>query len=192
MNIKSRSVHDVEQEIIDTQAELDKFRLNPDKEMEDLLYHLPNNATNNLEDEAIKEQRVEYVLTRQEQLIEQLTRLKKEKLKLNFQSEVGLLKINLFTGEAQFNNYSFKFRKGFNPFMLLSFLCTNPKQQYKYDLLSSMLNDARRNSEDSLPEKRVRDTLQSISRQLKLNSQSDLFLKGKGTVGLNCDVQLIK
>lgn len=82
-----------------------------------------------------------------------------------------------------------KFRIKSNPYNLLLYMSKEPYKIFSFDELVVFLKKPRSES-DSTNERRVRDTIQSIRKELKL-AEGELFIVDYG-FGLNCDVQIRK
>lgn len=77
-----------------------------------------------------------------------------------------------------------------NGYLLLSLLIQYPGKIYTADQTAEVLNKAREYS-DSTPDRRARDTIQTIRKELGLvkDKVNDFFIVDKG-FGLNCKVEI--
>jgi len=77
-----------------------------------------------------------------------------------------------------------------NSYLLLSFLSDNPRKVFTADEIEKVLNKQRRDA-FSTPDRRVRDTIQTIRKELKIvnDKVNDFFLVDKG-FGLTCKVEI--
>lgn len=89
--------------------------------------------------------------------------------------------------------YNANFKIGLNDFKLLNFLAQsqNLYETFRPEELVAYLNDERQDSE-SLPERRIRNTIKSIRDKLGISGIDDPFIVSSKRFGLNCDVELIK
>ncbi|MDP2672155.1 MAG: hypothetical protein Q8O68_01445 [Candidatus Daviesbacteria bacterium] len=90
--------------------------------------------------------------------------------------------------------YEGEFDMSDNPYLLLKYLCVYPHKLFKkteIELLGNALNPLKGGAFDRDDERRVRDTLTYIRKQMSLknNKQDDPFVSAHG-FGLICDVEL--
>lgn len=78
-----------------------------------------------------------------------------------------------------------------NPFKLLIFLAKRPNEYFEPEKLDeAVLNPPRGHADHPLPDRRVRDTIREIRKQLKLKREDDFFLINKCRYGVKCSVEL--
>ncbi len=85
--------------------------------------------------------------------------------------------------------YEGKFSTKTNPYLLLQFLSKELGKVFEVQDLAKCLRNPRVGAEGTTEDRRVRDTVQSIRKKLKLPEGDDFFIVDKG-FGLDCDVEL--
>lgn len=128
---------------------------------------------------------LEYVF--QKVSIQELTKLR---FKYESKSPKRTLKFSQKTGKATYTDNDgktneFIFRPDTNPFRLLTYFAQFPQTQHQYNVLAQKLKEPRSGGEDSLPERRVTDTVTAIKKHLN----GVPFVTSKGYM-LDCPAQL--
>lgn len=111
----------------------------------------------------------------------------KGKLVFNYNGE---LKYITPTGKI----YTAKFLKRNNSYKLLVYLTSNPAEEHASTELVKVLNKVRADGDFPDKDRRVRDTIQNIRKQLgiiKANKQDDFFIVNKKNYGLGCAIEII-
>jgi hypothetical protein len=111
---------------------------------------------------------------------------KKNKLILNTKSG----EVVYFSGNGRQYKTSKPFGRKTNSFLLLDFLSKYPQIIFKADDLVKHLKNPRSGGEYSLPDRRIRDTIQTVRERMELSAESDFFVMESG-FGIKCDVELI-
>lgn len=120
---------------------------------------------------------------------------KQKKIIINFQNGSEQCKIVFIKKDSDLhveffsslgNSYQGKFRARTNPYLLLEFLSQKPGQVFSAEELEKILNP----SQKSTPDRRIRDTIQVVRSELKLQGDDDLFIVHKGFGIKPCDIEI--
>lgn len=122
--------------------------------------------------------------------------LNKKATKNQLEGQLGKLKLYEKNGKVEYtahsgNEYCTNLGTNTNQFILLKYLVHNQDKKCSHEELAKGLKLPRNNSNNPTEEQRVRDTVQSIRKKLKLLPEDDFFIVDYG-YGLKCNVELSK